>query len=190
MPKKAAATAVREQARRLPLQHRMAHLDMHSPHLTTLAITSANENTKPMAKAMLANADPHLTAALDFLLETYASMALPRAQAKAIHDHLAENTTMTKARKWMSGEGFGLVSHVAQEHTASLLDEHGGSMKGFKKFLKGLGHVIEAPFKFLGKAVSSGSKVVGQVAQNLAPVADIAGNLASKIPPGAAMALV
>lgn len=183
MPKKAVHD-VRHVMRGAPTAARLHHLDLHGPQLTTLALAATDPTTVGMGKAMLGAADPHLLAALDFLLETYAEVALPPAEAAVIREHLGKDKTMTQARKWYSGAGFGLAARVAQEHVASLLEPHGGSMKGWHKFTHFLKKAVMAPIHLL----EGGAKTAAHVAESLAPIAGAVSDVASKLPPGTAAA--
>lgn len=172
-----AAIEHRRRIREAPVLDRLEHCDMNTPHLAIIG-AAQDEHDHAQARAMLSKASPSLTGALDFLLEAYAD-ELPADLAEAIHRHLDQNDTMAKARKWMSGEneGYGLVHHVCRAHLVSF----GGSMKGWRKFIHGVSSVFTTPIKWISSAIKGGSKLAGQVTQNLAPVTDAVGKLAPAI---------
>lgn len=115
------------------MPQRMANLDVHTPHLTAIAL--ADPGSAKMHRATLKNADARLHAAIDLLLEVAKEMSPAGSELKAtLSDY--EKLTDKKAKDFLATEkGFGLVHRAAAGHIDSHLRKHGGS------FLQMLGAV-------------------------------------------------
>ena len=172
------APSKRKEHRKEPHAVRLDHLDAHTAHMAVLATT--DEDGHDAMRAYLRKMPEALHAAIDTLLE-FSLAHLDPDNRKKVEEYLAQGN-LAKAKSWLAGDGYPLLQMLARTHIDSHLKPYGGS---FKSFLHHLGKIISAPFRFAKHLIEGGSKTIGHVAENLAPVADIA----AKVAPAAAMAV-